>query len=188
MRSAFVTRPSVFAYVQERAKYLAYAGAVFDRAVAGTLTLRIGGAYPLATGRGRTHRAGGPADDGEAGADTVGGAYRALSYLRQTRLAAVRPGVRRDAAADHRRRPGAHRRAGSDAHDPLCHRSRRQLRGHRLAVSSQHQRAVPRPRAAGRLPRAGQAGDQAAVLAGQRSRRLRPFSGRAVGAAANRPD
>jgi len=48
MRSAFVTRPSVFAYVQERAKYLAYAGAVFDMAVAGTLNLRIGGTYPLA--------------------------------------------------------------------------------------------------------------------------------------------
>ena len=48
MRSAFVTRPSVFAYVAERAKYLAYAGAVFDMAVAGTLTLRIGGTYPLA--------------------------------------------------------------------------------------------------------------------------------------------
>ena len=48
MRSAFVTRPSVFAYVQERAQYLAYARAVFDMAVAGTLTLRIGGSYPLA--------------------------------------------------------------------------------------------------------------------------------------------
>jgi NADPH2:quinone reductase len=34
--------------VQERAKYLAYAGAVFDMAAAGTLTLRIGGSYPLA--------------------------------------------------------------------------------------------------------------------------------------------
>ena len=44
MRSTFVTRPSVFAYVQERSKYLAYARAVFDMAVAGTLTLRIGGA------------------------------------------------------------------------------------------------------------------------------------------------
>ena len=48
MRSAFVTRPSVFAYVQQREKYLAYAGAVFDMAVSGALTLRIGGAYPLA--------------------------------------------------------------------------------------------------------------------------------------------
>jgi NADPH2:quinone reductase len=48
MRSAFVTRPSVFAYVQERAKYLAYASAVFDMAAAGTLNLRIGSAYPLA--------------------------------------------------------------------------------------------------------------------------------------------
>lgn len=47
MRSAFVTRPSVFAYVQQREKYLAYARAVFDMAVAGTLTLRIGGVYPL---------------------------------------------------------------------------------------------------------------------------------------------
>ena len=48
MRSTFVTRPSVFAYVAERTKYLAYAQAVFDMAVAGTLTLRIGGSYPLA--------------------------------------------------------------------------------------------------------------------------------------------
>ena len=48
MRSAFVTRPSVFAYVAQRAKYLEYAAAVFDMAVAGTLTLRIGGTYPLA--------------------------------------------------------------------------------------------------------------------------------------------
>lgn len=48
MRSAFVTRPSVFAYVREREKYLAYARAVFDMAVAGTLALRIGGVYPLA--------------------------------------------------------------------------------------------------------------------------------------------
>lgn len=48
MRSAFVTRPSVFAYVQQREKYLAYARAVFDMAAAGSLTLRIGGAYPLA--------------------------------------------------------------------------------------------------------------------------------------------
>ncbi len=48
MRSAFVTRPSVFAYVREREKYLAYARAVFDMAVAGTLTFRMGGVYPLA--------------------------------------------------------------------------------------------------------------------------------------------
>jgi NADPH:quinone reductase len=48
MRSAFVTRPSVFAYVAERAKYLEYAAAVFNMAAAGTLKLRIGGTYPLA--------------------------------------------------------------------------------------------------------------------------------------------
>jgi NADPH2:quinone reductase len=48
MRSAFVTRPSVFAYVQARAKYLEYAAAVFSMVAAGTLTLRIGGVYPLA--------------------------------------------------------------------------------------------------------------------------------------------
>ena len=48
MRSVFVTRPSVFAYVAERAKYLEYAAAVFDMAVAGALKLRIGGTYPLA--------------------------------------------------------------------------------------------------------------------------------------------
>ena len=56
MRSAFVTRPSVFAYVQERAKYLEYAAAVFDMAAAGTLTFRIGGAYPLAQAA-EAHRA-----------------------------------------------------------------------------------------------------------------------------------
>ena len=48
MRSAFVTRPSVFAYVQMREKYLAYARAVFDMIEAGALKLRIGGVYPLA--------------------------------------------------------------------------------------------------------------------------------------------
>jgi NADPH2:quinone reductase len=48
MRSAFVTRPSVFAYVAQRTKYLEYAASVFDMAVAGTLKLRIGGTYPLA--------------------------------------------------------------------------------------------------------------------------------------------
>ena len=48
MRSAFVTRPSVFAYVAEPAKYLEYAAAVFDMAIAGTLKLRVGGSYPLA--------------------------------------------------------------------------------------------------------------------------------------------
>ena len=48
MRSAFVTWPSVFAYVAERANYPDYAGAVFEMAGAGKLTLRIGGTYPLA--------------------------------------------------------------------------------------------------------------------------------------------
>lgn len=56
MRSAFVTRPSVFAYVQTREKYLAYARVVFDMIVAGALTLRIGGVYPLA-GAADAHRA-----------------------------------------------------------------------------------------------------------------------------------
>lgn len=56
MRSAFVTRPSVFAYVQTREKYLAYARAVFDMIMAGALTLRIGGVYPLA-GAADAHRA-----------------------------------------------------------------------------------------------------------------------------------
>lgn len=48
MRSAFVTRPSVFAYVTDRTKYLAYAGAVLGMAAGGTLRLRIDRAYPLA--------------------------------------------------------------------------------------------------------------------------------------------
>ena len=48
MRSAFVTRPSVFAYVAEPAKYLENAAAVFDMAIAGTLKFRVGGSYPLA--------------------------------------------------------------------------------------------------------------------------------------------
>jgi NADPH2:quinone reductase len=55
-RSAFVTRPSVFAYVSDRAKYLEYAAAVFNMAAAGTLTFRIGGAYPLAKAA-EAHRA-----------------------------------------------------------------------------------------------------------------------------------
>jgi NADPH2:quinone reductase len=48
MRSAFVTRPSVFAYVTDRARYLEYANAVHGLIAAGKLMLRIGGAYPLA--------------------------------------------------------------------------------------------------------------------------------------------
>jgi NADPH2:quinone reductase len=48
MRSAFVTRPSVFAYVTDRARYLEYADAVLGPIAAGKLRLRIGGAYPLA--------------------------------------------------------------------------------------------------------------------------------------------
>jgi len=48
MRSAFVTRPSVFAYVAERAKYLIHAAAIFNMALTGALKLRIGGSYPLA--------------------------------------------------------------------------------------------------------------------------------------------
>ncbi len=48
MKSAFVTRPSVFAYVRERAKYLEYAHSVLDLIAAGQLKLRIDRAYPLA--------------------------------------------------------------------------------------------------------------------------------------------
>ncbi len=48
MRSAFVTRPSVFAYVTDRAKYLEYAAVVLDLVAAGKLTLHIGDVYPLA--------------------------------------------------------------------------------------------------------------------------------------------
>jgi len=47
VRSLFVTRPSVFAYVRDRQKYLAYAGALFDMVAAGKLNFRIGGVYPL---------------------------------------------------------------------------------------------------------------------------------------------
>lgn len=48
MRSAFVTRPTVFAYVQTREKYLSYVRAVFEMIESGALKLRIGGVYPLA--------------------------------------------------------------------------------------------------------------------------------------------
>lgn len=48
LKSLFLTRPSVFAYVRERAKYLAYAEAVFDLIVQGRLKLRIERLFPLA--------------------------------------------------------------------------------------------------------------------------------------------
>lgn len=48
MRSLFVTRPSLFAYIQSRDDYLRHAGAVLDLAAAGALQLRIGATYPLA--------------------------------------------------------------------------------------------------------------------------------------------
>ena len=48
MKSAFVTRPSVFAYVRERAKYLEYAHAVLGQIAAGQLEVRIEHTYPLA--------------------------------------------------------------------------------------------------------------------------------------------
>ncbi|MCX6030236.1 MAG: quinone oxidoreductase [Chloroflexi bacterium] len=48
MKSAFVTRPSVFAYMRERAKYLEYANAVLGMIAAGQLELRIERTYPLA--------------------------------------------------------------------------------------------------------------------------------------------
>ncbi len=47
-KSAFVTRPSVFAYVRERAKYLEYANAVLGMIAAGQLKLRTEYTYPLA--------------------------------------------------------------------------------------------------------------------------------------------
>ena len=48
MRSLFLTRPSVFAYIRERAKYLEYTEAVLSMVAAGTLKLRIDRTYPLA--------------------------------------------------------------------------------------------------------------------------------------------
>jgi NADPH2:quinone reductase len=47
-RSLFVTRPSVFAYVKDRAQYLRHAHAVLDRVATGELKLCIGATYPLA--------------------------------------------------------------------------------------------------------------------------------------------
>lgn len=48
LRSLFLTRPSLFAYVQKRADYLRHAQAIFDLAAADKLQLRIGATYPLA--------------------------------------------------------------------------------------------------------------------------------------------
>jgi len=48
LRSAFVTRPSLFAYTQNRADYLRHATAVLDMIAGGALQVRIGATYPLA--------------------------------------------------------------------------------------------------------------------------------------------
>jgi NADPH2:quinone reductase len=48
MRSLFLTRPSVFAYVAERPALLQHAGAVFDMIQKGELVLHIDRTYPLA--------------------------------------------------------------------------------------------------------------------------------------------
>lgn len=47
LRSLFLTRPSLFAYVANRADYLRHAHAVLDMIAAGQLKLRIGATYPL---------------------------------------------------------------------------------------------------------------------------------------------
>jgi NADPH2:quinone reductase len=48
LRSLFLTRPSLFAYVQARADTLRHANAVFDMVAGGQLRVRIGATYPLA--------------------------------------------------------------------------------------------------------------------------------------------
>lgn len=48
MRSLFVTRPSLFAYIRTRDAYLAQANAVLAMIRAGELRVRIGATYPLA--------------------------------------------------------------------------------------------------------------------------------------------
>ena len=48
MRSLFLTRPSLFAYIRERTDYLHHANAVVGMILAGQLRLRIGATYPLA--------------------------------------------------------------------------------------------------------------------------------------------
>ncbi len=85
MRSAFVTRPSVFAYVQEREKYLAYARAVFDMAAAGDAHAAHRRRLSPGPGRGSAHRAGGPGDDGEAGAGTLTRTSRAKTLTTKAR-------------------------------------------------------------------------------------------------------
>jgi NADPH2:quinone reductase len=47
LRSLFVTRPSLFAYTQNRSDYLRHAEAVLGLIAAGALQARIGGRYPL---------------------------------------------------------------------------------------------------------------------------------------------
>lgn len=46
--SLYLTRPTLFHYVEERAELLATAGAVFDAVLDGSLDVRIGHRYPLA--------------------------------------------------------------------------------------------------------------------------------------------
>jgi NADPH2:quinone reductase len=48
LRSTFVTRPSVFAYVRQRPQYLQHAETVLGWIAAGRLHTRIGATYPLA--------------------------------------------------------------------------------------------------------------------------------------------
>ncbi len=48
LRSLFLTRPSVFAYIQDQVKFREYTAAVLGMAAAGKLKLHIDHAYPLA--------------------------------------------------------------------------------------------------------------------------------------------
>lgn len=59
LRSLFLTRPSVFAYIADRASLLRHAAAVFDLIQSGDLVLRIDREYPLAeAGQAHTDLAG----------------------------------------------------------------------------------------------------------------------------------
>ena len=49
--SIFLTRPTLFDYIETRDELVARAGDVFSRIAAGTLSIRIGGTYPLAEAR-----------------------------------------------------------------------------------------------------------------------------------------
>src|SRR5665647_2851969 len=116
----------------------------------------------------------------------------AVPHVRQARLQALGPRLRRHAPARARRRRRqagfqADRLPGRDGDAPSRHRRRCELRRHRLDVPREHQRDLAGGGAQGRLPREGQAGHQDAGVGGQEAGRLRPHPGHPARAPAGGP-